>query len=466
MPSAIEDIATERHLQTGSYSGPVETACDICIVNTDEEFDALEEEWNILLDQTNVTVFQTFEWVRTWWKYFHIPNDELQILLFTRANRLVGIAPLYKEQLRIANIRIATRLKYIGNTLSDYADFIILPGFEQIVYSAFARHLLSTSGEWDVFDVEDVNETSYLFKLLPGILENNGLVVYRYQGNVCPQLVLPSPDEIKAKGTGPAANYNFRRKMKKLQSSYKAEVHILRDASGDIEKAIDDFSKLHGDRWKSLGHPSAFDDPYFRKFHVEFSKKFAQRGWLRIYFLKIEDQPIAVSYDFNYNHHIYMYHSNAHASDDIMKCSPGFLIRSLAMAEGIEEEMHVFDFLRGDEAYKYKEWNAVDSKNHLIRISSPSKSGRARFSFFLQYDLTTKIVKRLKREYYEYRRFTISQTSTSEEKIQYVIDKFAGLSVLGYNFILRHARIRGLQELQVKQSSHNGDARSTGNKNE
>jgi CelD/BcsL family acetyltransferase involved in cellulose biosynthesis len=461
MSSTIDHRAGVQDPQTGKHSGLKEMNYDIRIVETSAEFDALEEEWNGLLGQTNVTIFQTFEWVRTWWKYFNYPTDKLHILVFTVENRLVGIAPLYKEHLRIGGIRLATHLQYIGNSLSDYADFIILPGFEQGVYSAFARHLISTARDWDIFDIEDVNETSSLCHFLPGVLENNKLALYRYQGNVCPQLVLPSPEEIKAKGSGPATNYNFRRKMKKLQGSYNAEVQVIRDASDDIEKGIDDFSKLHGDRWKSLGHPSAFDDPYFREFHVEFSRKFAQRGWLKIFFLKIDGRPIAVSYDFNYNHHIYMYHSNAHGSDDIMKCSPGFLIRSLAMAEGIEEGMCVFDFLRGDEPYKYKEWNAVDSKNYLFRSTSPTRSGKVRFTLFLQYELVTKIIKRVKREYYDYRRFTFSQSSTFEEKITYVADKFTKLFILGCNFILRHSPIRALRQVQITQSSHTPQSLST-----
>ena len=381
--------------------------CAVRILRTDAEFDALEPVWNGLLQKSDASVFQSFEWQRTWWKYFH-GDLKLHILLFERDGELVGIAPLCTERKKLLGIPVATRLNFIGVGLSDYLWPIVLKDREETVMASFAAYLASTQQEWDVFDLEDVNESAGCFRLLPECLASSGLPVYRYQGNVCPRIPLPPTSEEFMANLGSTASYNLKRKFKRLRSNFTSETELIRSESDGIENAIDDFSLIHGGRWKSQGHPSAFDDPHHRAFHVEICRKFARRDWLRIFFLKVNGERVAVNFSFNYRATIYMYQSNAHGPEDVMKCSPGLLVRSVAMVEGINEGMRVFDFMRGNEAYKYREWDARDSKNWLLRSSSRTAAGRVRFFLFLWAELISKVLNRLKWEYFEYRRFRIS----------------------------------------------------------
>jgi hypothetical protein len=151
---------------------------------------------------------------------------------------------------------------------------------------------------------------------------------------------------------------------------------------------------------------------------------------------------VSVSYGFNYRRRIYMYQSNAHASEDVMKCSTGSIIRKVAMVGGIEEGMEVFDYLRGDEVYKYKEWKASETKNYLIRAASPGLRGRFGFLGYLFLELSLKGLDRTRRELFEYRRFTIIKPRSGKDKILYVTGKFSELFRLGSDFIVRHSPLR------------------------
>ena len=425
-----------------------DSRCHVRVVSTIAEFDELEIKWDKLLDESTATVFQSFEWLRTWWKYYGNPSYRLNILLFIYNNQIVAIAPLFKQEVSVLGMRFISRLQFIGRTLSDYLDIIIRPGYEQFVLNSLALHLRATAKEWDVFDIEDVNESSVIMKYLPGIMDNHGLKLYHYQGNVCPQILLPDSTSL-----APTNSYNFKRKFKRLQQGFKTDVQLIQRESDDIEGGIEAFAYVHGQRWKSLGYPSAFDDEKLRAFHTEFSSKFARRGWLKLYIVRVNDEPIAVTYHFNYNKHIYMYHSNACGPDDVMRCSPGYLIRSISMADGIKEEMKVFDFLRGDESYKYTEWNAVDSRNYLLRSSSPSPTGSVRFAMFVAYELLAKGVHRFHREFSEYKRFTIVKDRSTTEKVRYIGAKVVDLLTLGYHFIVRHSPFRVIHPLNIQQSS-------------
>ena len=73
----------------------------IRVVDTDSEFDALEESWNRLSDKAAPNFFSSFDYVRTAWKHFRGPNDRLHILVLSEGPSIVGIAPFYIERCRI-----------------------------------------------------------------------------------------------------------------------------------------------------------------------------------------------------------------------------------------------------------------------------------------------------------------------------------------------------------------------------
>jgi CelD/BcsL family acetyltransferase involved in cellulose biosynthesis len=415
--------------------------CHIRVVTTNEEFDALEETWNELLLESDATVFQSFEWLRTWWKYYAKPNRELSILVFTIDNVIVGIAPLFMETVGAMGIRFYSRLQFLAFWLSDYGDIIIRKGQEEPVLTSFASHLRATAKSWDVLDSQDVNESSTVMKYMPGIMERDGLTFFTYQGTVCPQIRLP-----ESANASPVNSYNFRRKFKKLKDGHAVDVQLVRSDADGLLPALDAFADVHGSRWKSLGYSSAFDDEHIRAFHAEVATKFARRNWLRLYVLRADGLPVAAAFHFNYGKRIYMYQANAHGSESIMKCSPGYLVRALSIADGISEGMEIFDFLRGDERYKYAEGNVVESKNYLLRTKSPAARSRFAFVVFLTHDLVNKAHDRLVREYYEYRRFNVLEKRSIRAKMRYGRRTFAELFNLGYDFVLRHSHIRATRK--------------------
>ncbi|HEV8539336.1 MAG TPA: GNAT family N-acetyltransferase [Bacteroidota bacterium] len=412
------------------------THCAIRMVRTDSEFDSLEREWNELLTHSQASIFQTFEWLRTWWTYFG-KKLRLHILVFFAGRRMVGIAPMFQQEVKTGGMKVATSLRFIGCGISDYMDIIIRRGFEQDVIEVFASYLQLTSGEWDVFEIVDLNERSPVLQRLPGLLLARGMNVYAYQGNVCPQVSLPDSWEGFLRHIGPKNRYHLKRKKEKLNENFRCEVEIYRDEKDDVPRAVDEFIRIHEHRWRSLGFPSAFDDESHRAFHVDVARRMARRGWLRLLFLKVNGQRVAVSFDFNFNKRIHVYLSHANGPDEIMKCSPGFLIRCLAIERGISENMNVYDFLRGNEAYKYEEFRCVASKNWLVMASSPSPFGKVRFWFFVTRELSVKSIDRLRREYYEFKRFLITKHPTARMIMQFLISKMSLLFSLGYNYIAR-----------------------------
>ncbi|MEM2970472.1 MAG: cellulose biosynthesis protein, partial [Candidatus Bathyarchaeia archaeon] len=58
-----------------------------------DDFLALEEDWNNILDKCDHTIFSTWYWLSNWWKHFG-NGKKLLLLLAQENNEIEGIAPL------------------------------------------------------------------------------------------------------------------------------------------------------------------------------------------------------------------------------------------------------------------------------------------------------------------------------------------------------------------------------------
>ncbi|PYM61430.1 MAG: hypothetical protein DMD79_12855 [Candidatus Rokuibacteriota bacterium] len=420
----------------GRERRPLDRPCEIRVVRTDAGFDALEDSWNLLLRDADVSVFQTFEWLRAWWRHFG-KDRKLHCLVFTEDGRTVGIAPMFQRPVRVAGLRIATRLRFIGCGISDYLDVIMARGYEESVLKALARYLRLHPEEWDIFEIIDVNERSPVFRTLPGLLREEGIDVYSYQGSACPYTVLPDTWEEFRRHIGQKMRYHLKRKKEKLSERFRWEIEIVRSPADDIDQAVREFIGIHEQRWKGLGFRSAFDDETHRAFHFEVSRKLAERDWLRLFFLKVDGRRVAVSFDFNFGRRIHVYLSHAHGPDEIMKLSPGLLIRFMAIERGIAEGMRVYDLLRGDEAYKYEELKCKRSENWLLRGVDRSRSSRIRFRLFLARELITKSAERLRREYYEFKRFRVTKEPSVITSLAFARSRCALAYKVGRTYVQR-----------------------------
>jgi CelD/BcsL family acetyltransferase involved in cellulose biosynthesis len=103
-----------------------------------------------------------------------------------------------------------------------------------------------------------------------------------------------------------------------------------------------------------------------RAFHLEAASRFLERGWLRLHALRFRGEVAAVLYCFLCRGTLYYYGGGF--DPYLARLSPGTVLTGHAMAEAVREGAAEFDFLRGDEPYKYA-WGAADRHNQRLVIS-------------------------------------------------------------------------------------------------
>jgi len=132
------------------------------VISTNEEFDGLEAEWNSLLGEAGQPSSRPMSGRGPGGTIFRLRATGFGFFSSIGAGRRSGSAPMY-----VRREGFLSHLQFIGHGLSDYLDCIIRPGCEGVVFDALARHLVSTRREWDVLDIQDVNETTALLRRLP-----------------------------------------------------------------------------------------------------------------------------------------------------------------------------------------------------------------------------------------------------------------------------------------------------------
>ena len=142
--------------------------------------------------------------------------------------------------------------------------------------------------------------------------------------------------------------HEVRRKMRRA-GEYDLPVtwHILDDES-QLETGMDDFLRL-----------MAFD-PEKAKFlsdemqtQMRITAREARKaGWLQLCFLEVGGQKAAAYLNFDYNGTIWVYNSGM--DPRFLNLSPGWVLLGHLLKWANEEGRSVFDFMRGDERYKFK----------------------------------------------------------------------------------------------------------------
>jgi CelD/BcsL family acetyltransferase involved in cellulose biosynthesis len=153
--------------------------------------------------------------------------------------------------------------------------------------------------------------------------------------------------------------HEIRRKMRRAaESALPVGFHVVEDGS-TLEAEIEAFLEL-------MAH-----DPHKANFlHAEMRTHVAgvirtayAHGYLWLAFLTVGDQKAAAALNFDYANKLWGYNSGV--SREHMELSPGWVLLTHQIQWACEHGRYEFDFMRGDEEYKYR-FGGVD--RHVMRV--------------------------------------------------------------------------------------------------
>jgi CelD/BcsL family acetyltransferase involved in cellulose biosynthesis len=232
------------------------------------------------------------------------------------------------------------------NIVTDYADIIAKENDYKLVW----REILDELKNNDKYKNKNINlsfirQDSPSFKILS---EHTKLIK---EIDTAPYIDLPKTWEEYLTGLGRKARHELKRKIRRLENENAFKVCFEGDA-----RDFDEFLRLMKlSSEKKSGFLSEEMELFFRNLLMHLLKE----KLASLCFLKIEDINIAAIITFQYKDEVLLYNSGY--DPNYRHLSPGLLLKAYAIKKAIEQGAKKFDFLRGNERYKY-DLGAKDNK--------------------------------------------------------------------------------------------------------
>lgn len=282
--------------------------------------------------------FLTFLWQSEWTRAF-APETRLEIRRVTDpSGRLIGLLPLYEVEPGV--------LRLIGGAdVSDYLDLLCEAGRETDVWTALLASRPSTRPLWDLHAVPAASPT---VTALPVLAAEYGADVTVAREERCPVLTLPATWESYLAGLSGKHRHELLRKMRRLEREVPEARAVGLGSRADVEARFDDFLTLH--RQSRVGK-SRFMDDRMEGFFRRVSAMLAEAGAFRLWLLDTPDGPIASFLCLEWDGNVGLYNSGFRP--DRAALAPGLILLAHVIRDAIDRGCRRFDFLRGEERYKY-----------------------------------------------------------------------------------------------------------------
>lgn len=281
-----------------------------------QSFDVLggiADEWRQLAAASG-TPFASFEWARAWWTHYQentvAIEDRLDLHVFrSPAGELVAVAPLIlTRRLQITPFELR-QLHFLGAdpNITELRGLVARPEWRVRAYQALLETTLARSTEWDWF----------MCNGLPAGVTALDLPLHgaRFEwSRDLPLYELPLPATWAELQEG--FSRNLRESLRKCYNSLKRDGRtfelLVCSNPAHVPEALQHFCALHSARAGVDGtvrHADLFCDAPARPFLIDVCERFARRGDLRVFLLRVDGAIVAARIGFCVGDTLYLYYS-------------------------------------------------------------------------------------------------------------------------------------------------------------
>jgi CelD/BcsL family acetyltransferase involved in cellulose biosynthesis len=320
------------------------------------------DSWNALVEQSIAdTPFSRYEYLSEWWRTLgggEWQNAELLLVSATENEQLIGIAPLF-----LADYDDQRALMLVGSIeISDYLDLIVreqdLPRFLSGLLDFLAA---SAAGNWSGLDWYNLPDSSPTLPSLNAEAEKRGWTYHEEVYRPTPRIPLNGSFDEYLSRLDKKQRHEIRRKMRRAAESELNVRFSIVDKGADIESEMNSFFHLMTQDSGKAG----FLTPLMREQMSVTIRNAFKHGYLWLAFLEIEGVKVATSLNFDYKNKLWGYNSGV--SREHMELSPGWVLLANTIQWCCENGRYEFDFMRGDEEYKYR-FGGVNQ--YVIRVKA------------------------------------------------------------------------------------------------
>lgn len=304
---------------------------------SDVSLDGLHALWKDTANYLNWPFpFVLPPWLDAWWEYFGNGNKP-HVQVVRDGENIIGIAPLMLREKTIT---------FLGNTdVCDYQDFIIKTGAEETFFTGILDGL-KASGLLKL-ELKHVRPDSHVMNSLSRYTKSRGYLFSAMKEETSVEINLPGDFESYLELLSSKQRHEVRRKMRRLNEAGNTS-YRLHEKPEEIQGLLDVFFTMFVE---SRDDKASFLTPQMKDFFVTLTDKLSRAGILKLGVLELDDLKVAIVICFDYNNCRYLY--NCGYNPEYTRLSVGVASKVFTIRDGIEKKLKIFDFLKGNEAYKY-----------------------------------------------------------------------------------------------------------------
>lgn len=359
-------------------------------INDFEQFKEIEFEWNELLADTNYNVpFLRHEWFVNWWNHFGA-GHQLVIIAARQAGKLVFAMPLMEKHLFLFGSRFVVLQSQTNSHSFRYA-FLLKQGATGILEKVW-DYLRKRPRPWHLLIMQEMPVDAVSHDSLLQAADQHSHHIGLWSKGMSPYLALDGDWNSYLASLNKKFRSNLKRRRKKL-----AEVGAVSfdcQTFGDqVDNVLRQGLALEQKGWKGENGSAIACSPKLVSFYSNLARISAEKGWLRLSTLNIDQAPIAFDFGLEYNSQRFCmkiaYDPEHH------KSSPGQLLAADILTYCFEHNLREVDFL-GTATKQKLDWTR--RSREVIWVFIYNKKALSSLHYLYKFQLKARVKEFLEKE--------------------------------------------------------------------
>jgi CelD/BcsL family acetyltransferase involved in cellulose biosynthesis len=322
-----------------------------------DQIEPLVPEWERLAGQTEANPFLWPGWISAWWNAFGV--GQLAIFTAYQNGRLVGVLPMHLFR---------GALHSTTNHDTPLFGFLAANG---AAVNQLARALFFQSARR--IDLSFLPTTDAGVSLTRAAADATRYKILTQSTPGAPYVSIDRSWDEYVGGLRRKFRSELRRRRRRLEEKGRVTLEVS-DGTERLDELLEEGFRIEGSGWKGSFGTSINSSPALRRFYTEVASWAAERGWLRLAFLRLNGQAIAFDYCLEHNKTHYLLKTGYDPA--YRELAPGMVLRYLMLARSFSERMATYDFLGVGYDYAWKrEWTNTQQELLFMHMFAPTVPG-------------------------------------------------------------------------------------------
>ncbi|MDQ3933774.1 MAG: GNAT family N-acetyltransferase, partial [Actinomycetota bacterium] len=304
-----------------------------------ESAEAIRADWDALADRTGASPFLRPGWIEPWQDAFG--SGEPAYLVTRREGSLAGVLPLQRRRGTLVSAANWHTPLY-GPVVEDRA-----------AAGELARGLLAHAGRRADLWFLDPEAPGYPQVVTAAGEAGYGLIARTIAHS--PYVPVEGSFDDYMGGLDRKIRKEIGRRWRRIREAGQVEA-AFEDGSARLDELLADGFRLEGSGWKEEQGSAISSNPEHQRFYTRVARWAAERGWLRLAFLRLDGTPIA--FDFGIEADGVFYVPKGGFDVEHRKLGPGQLLTHASIERAFELGLRSYELLGQQDEYK-RQWTAA-----------------------------------------------------------------------------------------------------------